>query len=123
MVFGIDAKTDSRPCVFPPALLAVGLLSLACARESNQREHTLAAAVAGEAGDFASALRRFADSTSLYRQRTGPHPAGHPLGFFLRALAAPERGPGNPKQKQNPPSSPRKRGPGAFALLWLRDPL
>src|SRR4051812_29260040 len=50
--FAFDLRrrdTDSRPCVFPPALLAVGSLSLACARESNQREHTLAAAVASEA--------------------------------------------------------------------------
>src|SRR3954467_1795608 len=112
MVFGIDAKTDSRPCVFPPALLAVGLLSLACARESNQREHTLAAAVAGEADDFASALRRFADSTSMYRQRTGPHPAGHPLGFFLRALAATER---DPKAKETS-RHPRESGDPAPPL-------
>jgi hypothetical protein len=38
---------------------------LCFARESNQREATLATAVAGEAGDFARALRRFADRPSL----------------------------------------------------------
>src|SRR3954464_13321753 len=38
------AKADSRPCAFSSALLAAELLSLACARESNQREHTLGAA-------------------------------------------------------------------------------
>src|SRR4051794_25099844 len=59
------ATTDSRPCVVSSAFLAAESLSLACARESNQREHTLTAAVAGEAGDVASALRRFADRPSL----------------------------------------------------------
>ena len=32
------ARTDSRPCVFPSAILASGSLSLACPRESNQRK-------------------------------------------------------------------------------------
>jgi hypothetical protein len=42
---------------------------------------------------FARALRRFADGTSLCRQRTGALPARHPAGFFLRALAAPYEAP------------------------------
>ena len=32
------ARTDSRPCVFSSAILAAESLSLACPRESNQRE-------------------------------------------------------------------------------------
>jgi hypothetical protein len=38
------AISDTRPCVFPSAILAAGSLSLARARESNQREHALGAA-------------------------------------------------------------------------------
>jgi len=40
--------------------------------------------------DFASALRPFADGTSVCRQRTGAHRARHPAGFLLRTLAAPQ---------------------------------
>jgi len=43
--------------------------------------------------DFASVLRRFADSTSVCWQRTGAHPARHPSGFSLRTLAAPQGAP------------------------------
>ena len=43
--------------------------------------------------NFARALRRFADSTSMYRQRTRALRARAPAGFFLRALAAAERDP------------------------------
>src|SRR5690349_12577415 len=86
------ARTDSRPCVVSSAFLADESLSLACARESNQREHTHTAAVAGhQPGDFARTLRRFADGTSLCRQRTRAHRARAPSGFFLRDLAAAER--------------------------------
>ena len=48
-------------------------------------------------GDFARTLRRFADGTSVCRQRTGPHPAGHPSGFSLRVLAAAQGDPGKKK--------------------------
>ena len=47
----------------------------------------------------------------MYRQRTGPHPAGHPAGFFLRALAAAERDPGKSRARQSLPQKPL-----AFAL-------
>jgi len=43
--------------------------------------------------DFASVLRRFADSASVCWQRTGAHPARHPSGFSLRTLAAPQGAP------------------------------
>ena len=49
------ARTDSRPCVVPSAFLADGSLSLACARESNQREHTLGVAPALRAGSLRAA--------------------------------------------------------------------
>src|SRR3954471_5613193 len=81
------------PVFFLPPSMAAESLSLACARESNQREHTLTAAVAGEAGDCASPFRRFADGTSVCRQRTHAHPARAPAGFFLHGLAATERDP------------------------------
>jgi len=42
---------------------------------------------------YASALRRFADSTSVCWQRTGAHPARHPSGFSLHTLAAPQGAP------------------------------
>ena len=44
LVFWRFAITDSRPCVVSSAVLAAESLSLACARESNQREHTLGVA-------------------------------------------------------------------------------
>jgi len=45
------------------------------------------------ASDYASVLRRFADSTSMCWQRTGAHRARHPSGFFLHTLAAPQGAP------------------------------
>src|SRR5262249_36051558 len=45
--FGRFARTGSRPCAFSSAILAAELLSFACAKESNQRKHTLASAVVG----------------------------------------------------------------------------
>src|SRR5689334_24179401 len=49
------AITDSPPCVVSSAFLADELLSLSCARESNQREHTLGVAPARSAGALRAA--------------------------------------------------------------------
>jgi len=49
------AITDSRPCAFSSAILAAESLSLACARESNQREHTLGVAPTLRAGALRAA--------------------------------------------------------------------
>ena len=58
-------------------------------------------------GDFARALRRFADGTSLCRQRTRAHRARAPAGFFLRVLAAAEREPGRSRARPSWPQKPR----------------
>src|SRR3954464_9033327 len=73
------AKADSRPCAFSSALLAAELLSLACARESNQREHTLGAAPSLREGTLRAA---------------GGLPTGHPwpAAKAARPLAPPARG-------------------------------
>jgi hypothetical protein len=55
--------THVRVRLRPPSRRTSYFLCLA--RESNQREATHTAAVAGEAGDCARALRRFADRPSL----------------------------------------------------------
>src|SRR6185437_12278790 len=116
-LFGVwhFARTDSRPCVVSSAILAAESLSLACARESNQREHTHTAAVAGrQPGAYARTLRRFADGTSLCRQRTRAHRARAPLGYFLRGLAAAERDPVGAKAR---PSWPQKQKQRALLAL------
>jgi hypothetical protein len=68
-LFLIVSALSRNPTHVPvsfPRIPARESLSLACARESNQREHTLAAAVAGLLpGDFARTLRRFADRPSV----------------------------------------------------------
>src|SRR3954453_15816386 len=98
------AETDSRPCVFSSALLAAESLSLACARESNQREHTLTAAVAGEAGDCASPFRRFADSASMHcSKRAGFLPA--PLRAFSSTGLPRPRGTRKSKAKEAKPKA------------------
>jgi len=53
-------------------------------------------------GDVARALRRFADGTSVCRQRTRAPPARDPTGFFLRALAAAEGDPGGESRARRP---------------------
>src|SRR3954453_14501449 len=70
------AKTDSRPCALSSALLAAESLSLACARESNQREHTLGAAPSLREGALRAA---------------GVLPTGHPwpAAKAARSLAPP----------------------------------
>ena len=49
------------------------------------------------AGDFARTLRRFADGTSVCRQRTRALPARAPSGFSLRVLPAAQGDPGKKK--------------------------
>ena len=68
--FGASREPTHVPVSFP-RIPARESLSLACARESNQREHTLAAAVAGLLpGDSARTLR------------TRAHPCARPCGLF-----------------------------------------
>ncbi len=90
--------------------------SLACPKRSNQRErHPRGRGRrASMPGDYARALRRFADSTSVYRQRTRAHPARAPSGFFLRALAAAERDPGARAERGSP--CRRSKAAACFAL-------
>ena len=77
----------------------------------TKEKGTLTFAVAGLlSGDYARALRRFADGTSVCRQRTRAHRARAPMGFFLRALAAAEREPGRARAR---PSWPQKPEPEA----------
>src|SRR5664279_6165461 len=95
---------------FRPPSLAAELLLFACPKRSNQEKGTLAAAVAGrQPGDFARTLRRFADGTSVCRQRTRAHRARAPAGFFLRVLAAAEREPGRSRARPSWPQRQRQK--------------
>ena len=85
------ATTASRPCVFHSPSLASESLSLACPRESNQRE--------GHPGCDASAARRFAAGGRVpltahpVPQRNRRDPSRRPLRAFSAALRRPTRGP------------------------------
>src|SRR5690242_15692983 len=111
------ARTGSRPCVYPLAVLASGSLLFACPKRSNQEKGTLTAAVAGrQPGAYARTLRRFADGTSVCRQRTRAHRARAPLGFSLRDLAAAERDPVGARARPSWPQKPRQSNALCFAL-------
>ncbi len=74
---------------------ASGSLLFACPKRSNQEKrhpHGRGRRASCPA-PYARPLRRFADGTSVCRQRTPAHRARAPLGFFLRGLAAAERDP------------------------------
>ena len=99
----VVAKTDSRPCVFRPPSLA-GRVTFSCLpKESNQRErHPRGRGRrASMPGDCASALRRFADGTSMCRQRTRAHPARAPARLFPPRTRRAERGPGKSRARQS----------------------
>ena len=101
------ARTDSRPCELrPPSWRTSHFLLLV--QEKVTKENTPSRPRSRGhpcPRDFARTLRRFADGTSLCRQRTRAHRARAPAGFFLRVLAAAEREPGNRAR----PSWPQKR--------------
>ena len=113
LLFLIVSALSRNPTHVPvsfPRIPARESLSLACARESNQREHTLAAAVAG------------APAPATSRGRCGGSLTGHPwpdserarivraplTGFFLRALAAAEREPGRSRARPSWPQKPKR---------------
>ena len=88
------AKTDSRPCVVPSAFLADGSLSLACARESNQREHTLGVAPALCAGSLRAAGVRLTAIPGLQRNERDPSRSpARCAGLFRPPFAAAQRDP------------------------------
>src|SRR3954471_23733450 len=95
-------------CGRPPSLAAGHFLLLAQEKVTKEKG-TLAAAVAGGAGDCASALRRFADRPSMACSKRTRLLRVPLTGFFLRALAATERDPGNQKQS-NTSVVPAKAG-------------
>ena len=67
LIFRAHAKPDSRPCAECPPSLAASHFLLLAQEKVTKEKGTLAAAVAGLLpGDYARALRRFADSTSVY---------------------------------------------------------
>ena len=129
------SETDSRPCELrPPSWRTSHFLLLVQEKVTKENTPSRPRSPGIVPGDFARALRRFADGTSLCRQRTRAHRARAPAGFFLRALAAAEREPGGAsaavlaaeakqKRKTDPKipqsSSRRKPGPSAFALALL----
>ena len=67
-------------------------------------------------GACARPLRRFADGTSVCRQRTRAHRARAPLGFSLRDLAAAERDPVGARARPSWPQKPRQSNALCFAL-------
>ena len=108
------ARTASRPCVFPLASMRAGHFLLLAQEKVTKEKGTLAAAVAGASMPqrLRKRLRRFADGTSLCRQRTRAHSARAPTGFFLRRLPRPRGNPGREKRKaRHPPQKPLLLGP------------
>ena len=88
------AKPASRPCALRRASLRAGHFLLLAQEKVTKEKGTPEGAVGDEAADCASALRRFADGTSLCRQRTRAPPARAPDGLFpprtRRALGGPK---------------------------------
>jgi len=106
------------PVCFRPPSWRPSYFSLACPKRSNQEKGTLAAAVvwASCPNDSARTLRRFADGTSVCRQRTRAHLRA-PLRAF--SCAASPRPRGDPGARARP-SWPQKPGKATrFVILLL----
>ena len=84
----VQSKASTRPA-------AERVTFFACAKKVTKRKAPprwralRASCPAGARGRYGGSL----SSTVHVRQRTGAHPARHPAGFFLRALAAPQGAP------------------------------
>src|SRR6478672_3507318 len=76
-VFGVVAKTDSRPCVVWSPSMATSYFLLLAQKKVTQEKGTLAAAVcrASLPGKLREQAPGFAGSTSLCSRRTRAHPA------------------------------------------------
>src|SRR5262249_13164482 len=93
------AKFDPTSLCVSSRIPARRLLLFACPKRSNQEKgHPWCRGRRLQAGDSARPFRRFADGTSLCRQRTRAHPARAPTGFCLHDLAAPQ---GDPEGKKS----------------------
>jgi len=100
---GRFARTDSRPCAVSSAFLADESLSLSCARESNQREHTLGVAPARSAGALRAAGVSQTGHPALQRNERDPSrsPARGARGPIRPPFAAPQRDPRSKAESKN----------------------
>src|SRR4051794_6671252 len=135
LLFGAAARTDSRPCAFRRPSLVAGYFLLLAQKKVTKEKGTLASAVcrASCPANFASRLRgSLRGHPCPLRERSRIHARARVRStrLILRLLAAAERDPGRAKSaavpaaeaghrskatRTNIPSSPRKRGPSAFA--------
>src|SRR6476646_8327892 len=108
LVFGVLARTDSRPCVFRRPSMVAGHFLLLAQKKVTQEKGTLASAVcrASLPGKLRKDSEGFAGSTSVCSRRSGRHPAGHRFAAFP---PSPCRGREGTQKSRARQSLPQKR--------------